>query len=108
LLGHDLFLHNVVYPHLIVDESDSPIVFLGWLQIKGASYTKTKAFYDDADGSENAVRSQAFGSALSRGGRRLNEALPPPIQDHLVQFLAHRFHVGVGKGTQYSRCDSER
>ena len=94
---------NVVYPHLIVDESDSPtvfLVFLGWLQVKGASYTKTKVFYDYADGSENAVRGQAFGSALRRGGRRLNEALPPPIQDQLVQFLAHRLHVWIGKGTQ--------
>jgi hypothetical protein len=24
--------------------------------------------------------------------------LPPPVQDHLIQFLAHRFHVGIAEG----------
>ena len=23
--------------------------------------------------------------------------LPPPVQDHLIQILAHGFHVGIGK-----------
>ena len=23
--------------------------------------------------------------------------LPPPIQDHLIELLAHGFHVGIGK-----------
>jgi hypothetical protein len=23
--------------------------------------------------------------------------LPPPIQDHLIEVLVHRFHVGIGK-----------
>ena len=34
----------------------------------------------------------------SQGLWRVAVTLPPPIQDHLIELLANRFHVRIGKG----------
>jgi hypothetical protein len=64
---------NVVYPHLIVDESDSPTVFCGFSGVargKRASRIETKVFCECADGSEKVAGGQSLGAA---------DPMPDPI-----------------------------
>ena len=68
----------------MVGAVDSPTVCLD------ASQTKRRS-----DRTNGVTKHDKPSQAL----RRMAVTLPPPIQDHLIELLAHRFHVRIGESS---------